>query len=126
MTQLEAGAVGAGPSTLDEFVHTPARLAILSLLAPADWVTFAFLRETIATSDSALSKQLRALEEAGYVESFKDHSARRSTSVRLTAYGRRAFESYLDALEQLVARARGGVADGAGRGSALAGVILGE
>jgi DNA-binding MarR family transcriptional regulator len=107
VTFLEAGAVAPTPGALDEFVHTPARLAILSLLAPADWVTFAFLRETIATSDSALSKQLRALEEAGYVESFKDHSARRSTSVRLTAYGRKAFEAYLDALEQLVKRARG-------------------
>ncbi|WP_375430910.1 transcriptional regulator [uncultured Friedmanniella sp.] len=107
MTQLGTGSVAPGTGGLDEFVHTPARLAILSLLAPADWVAFSFLRETIATSDSALSKQLRALEEAGYVESFKDRSARRSTSVRLTAHGRSAFETYLDALEQLVARARG-------------------
>jgi DNA-binding MarR family transcriptional regulator len=92
---------------LDEFVHTPARLSILSLLAPADWVAFSFLRDAIATTDSALSKQLKTLEEAGYVESFKDRSARRSTSVRLTEPGRAAFEAYLRALEQLVARSRG-------------------
>ena len=93
--------------TLDEFVHTPARLSILSLLAPAEWVLFAFLRDTIGTSDSALSKQLSALEDAGYVESHKDRAARRRTSVRLTDEGRTAFEAYLADLESLVARARG-------------------
>jgi len=93
--------------SLDEFVHTPARLSILSLLAPADWVAFSFLRDAIATTDSALSKQLKTLEEAGYIEAFKDRSARRSTSVRMTEPGRAAFEAYLGALEQLVARSRG-------------------
>ena len=95
-----------GVEGLDEFLHTPARLSILSLLAPAEWVLFSFLRDTIPTSDSALSKQLRALETAGYVEIRKAH-APRSTSVRLTASGRSAFEAYLANLEQLVARARG-------------------
>lgn len=99
------GPVAAG--AIDEFVHTPARLSILSLLAPAEWVLFSFLRESIGTSDSALSKQISALEAAGYVESRKDRAARRSTSVRMTEEGRDAFESYLATLEALVARARG-------------------
>lgn len=105
---------GGGPTdpvavgALDEFVHTPARLSILSLLAPAEWVLFAFLRESIGTSDSALSKQISALETAGFVESHKDRAARRSTSVRLTPHGRDAFEAYLANLEAIVARARGG------------------
>lgn len=97
----------AALESLDEFVHTPARLSILSLLAPADWVLFSFLRDTIDTSDSALSKQLSALEDAGYVESKKDRAARRRTSVRLTEQGRTAFDEYLVNLESLVARARG-------------------
>ena len=92
---------------LDDFLHTPARLSVLSLLAPAEWVTFAFLRDSIGTSDSALSKQLSALESAGYVEVRKDRSATRSTSARLTPTGRSAFDAYLDDLEELVARARG-------------------
>lgn len=95
------------PATLDPFLHTPARLAILSLLAPAEWVRFSFLREAIGTSDSALSKQLTALENAGHVESRKERGARRSTSVQLTATGRVAFDAYLDTLESLVARSRG-------------------
>jgi len=96
-----------GIDPLDEFVHTPARLSILSLLAPAEWVLFSFLRDAIDTSDSALSKQLSALEDAGYIESRKDRAARRRTSVRLTDEGRRRFDAYLANLEALVARARG-------------------
>ena len=63
----------------------PARLSILSLLAPADWVLFSFLRDTIGTSDSALSKQLSALEDAGYVELHKDRAARRRGGESRTA-----------------------------------------
>ena len=98
-------------AAIDEFLHTPARLNICSLLAPADWVTFTFLRDTIGTSDSALSKQITALEQVGYVEVRKERSlqaARRQTSVRLTDAGRAAFDAYLATLELLVARARGG------------------
>ncbi|ABS05528.1 transcriptional regulator [Kineococcus radiotolerans] len=101
---------GAGGAAIDEFLHTPARLNICSLLAPADWVTFSFLRDTIGTSDSALSKQVAALEQVGYVEVRKERAVqalRRQTSVRLTAAGRDAFEAYLATLELLVARARG-------------------
>lgn len=96
----------AGVADLDPFIHAPARLRILALLAPARWVTFAYLRETIGTSESALSKQLSALESAGYVESRKDRASSRSTQVNLTDGGRDAFEAYLRTLEQIVARAR--------------------
>lgn len=97
----------APPGALDGFLHTPARLSIMSLLAPAQWVRFSFLRESIGTSDSALSKQLSALENAGYLETRKERGSGRGTSVRLSRAGRTAFEEYLNALEQLVARSRG-------------------
>ncbi|GAB3457338.1 transcriptional regulator [Kineococcus endophyticus] len=110
MTTAPDAQPGADPAAIDEFLHTPARLSICSLLAPAEWVTFSFLRDTIGTSDSALSKQVAALEQAGYVEVRKERAVaalRRQTSVRLTAVGREAFEAYLATLERLVARARG-------------------
>lgn len=94
-------------SSLDEFLHTPARLNICSLLAPADWVSFAFLKENIGASDSALSKHVAALEHAGYVELRKEHGLKRQTSARLTTAGRDAFDAYLTHLEGLLARARG-------------------
>lgn len=92
----------------DEFLHVPARLSIVALLAPADRVDFGFLRDTIGTSDSALSKHLSALAGAGYVSLHKsrDQGVRR-TYVTLTAEGRRAFQRHAAALERIVATARG-------------------
>ena len=92
----------------DEFLHVPARLSILALLAPATWVDFGFLRDTIGTSDSALSKHLSALAEAGYVTVRKDQQGRaRRTSVQLTSQGQHAFQQHAVALEHIVAAARG-------------------
>ena len=90
----------------DEFLHVPARLSILALLAPADRVDFGFLRDTIGTSDSALSKHLSALAGAGYVSLRKsrDQGVRR-THVTLTPQGRQAFQRHAIALERIVATA---------------------
>ncbi|GAA2417747.1 winged helix-turn-helix domain-containing protein [Nonomuraea africana] len=91
----------------DEFLHVPARLSIVALLAPADWVDFGFLRDTIGTSDSALSKQVSALASAGYVEVRKGQDKRaRRTYVRLTPEGRQALQRHAAALERIVALAR--------------------
>ena len=90
----------------DEFLHVPARLSILALLAPADWVEFGFLRDTIATSDSALSKQVSALANAGYVSVRKSRDmGTRRTYVQLTAQGRQAFQRHAAALSRIVAAA---------------------
>ncbi|MCP2341688.1 winged helix-turn-helix domain-containing protein [Actinomadura rupiterrae] len=90
----------------DEFLHVPARLSIVALLAPATWVEFAFLRDTIGTSDSALSKQLSALAEAGYIEIRKSRAPKRRTDVRLTPRGRTAFQRHAAVLERIAAAAR--------------------
>ncbi|GAA3472813.1 winged helix-turn-helix domain-containing protein [Nonomuraea roseola] len=91
----------------DEFLHVPARLSIVALLAPADWVDFGFLRDTIGTSDSALSKQVSALASAGYVAVRKGQDKRaRRTYVQLTPTGRHAFQRHAAALERIVAVAR--------------------
>jgi DNA-binding MarR family transcriptional regulator len=90
----------------DELIHPSTRLSIVSLLAGADWVEFAFLRDEIDLSDSALSKQLATLEETGYVEierPLRDH--RRRVRARLTAVGREAFQGHVAALRAIVAHA---------------------
>ncbi|MFI6909840.1 winged helix-turn-helix domain-containing protein [Nonomuraea sp. NPDC050394] len=91
----------------DDFLHVPARLSVLALLAPAEWVDFAFLRDTVGTSDSALSKQVSALAGAGYVEVHKGQESRaRRTHVRLTPQGRQAFQRHAAALQRIVAAAQ--------------------
>ena len=54
--------------------------------------------------DSALSKQLATLEEAGYIEIRRIFVGKRPrTSARLTPTRRSAFEQHVAALQQLVA-----------------------
>lgn len=91
----------------NEFLHVPARLSIMALLSPADWVEFGFLRDSIDTSDSALSKQITALSEAGYVTVHKSRAPTgRRMLVRLTPEGRQAFQRHATALERITATAR--------------------
>ena len=59
----------------DELIHAPTRLSIVSLLAATEWADFKFIRDSIGLSDSALSKQLTTLEDAGYVKSARVSSA---------------------------------------------------
>ncbi|GAB3149269.1 transcriptional regulator [Micromonospora sonneratiae] len=89
----------------DELIHAPTRLSIVSLLAATEWAEFKFVRDTVGLSDSALSKQLTTLEEAGYVEIRKAFIGKRPrTSVKLTRTGRNAFSGHVAALQQIVAR----------------------
>ena len=53
------------PARFDELIHQRARLSLMSLLAASDWAEFSFIRDALELSDSALSKHLSALEEAG-------------------------------------------------------------
>lgn len=90
----------------DELIHPSTRLSIVAMLAAADWVEFAFLREQLGLSDSALSKQLSTLEEHGYLRTERpvsDH--RRRLRARLTRTGRSAFHGHVAALRAIVDRA---------------------
>jgi DNA-binding transcriptional ArsR family regulator len=89
----------------DELIHAPTRLSIVSLLAATEWADFKFLRESVGLSDSALSKQLTTLEDAGYVEIRKSFVGKRPrTSARLTRRGHQAFAGHVAALQEIVAR----------------------
>jgi DNA-binding transcriptional ArsR family regulator len=99
---------GSGPMSaarFDELIHAPTRLAIVSLLAASEWADFKFIRDSAGLFDSALSKQLTILEEAGYIEIRKSFVGKRPrTSDRLTRAGRAAFELHVAALQEIVVR----------------------
>jgi DNA-binding MarR family transcriptional regulator len=89
----------------DELIHAPTRLSIVSLLAASEWADFRFIRDSVGLSDSALSKQLATLEQAGYVEIGRGFVGKRPrTSARLTPAGRVAFEQHVAALQEMVVR----------------------
>ena len=92
----------------DELIHPSTRLSLVALLAAADWVDFAFLRDQLNLSDSALSKQLSTLEEAGYIAIERQVSERRRrVRARLTPAGRAAFEGHVAALREILELAPG-------------------
>ena len=87
----------------DELIHPSTRLSVVALLAAADWAEFAFLRDKLGLSDSALSKQLSTLEEAGYVQIERPlRDRRRRVRARLTAPGAAAFQGHVAALREIV------------------------
>ncbi|MET7293721.1 transcriptional regulator [Streptomyces griseoloalbus] len=91
------------PSGFDELIHPATRLSVVALLATTEWADFAFIRDSLSLSDSALSKQLHTLEEAGYLDIHKEGGGRkRRTRVRLTDRGRTAFEGHVAALRKIV------------------------
>ncbi|MBK8717674.1 MAG: transcriptional regulator [Deltaproteobacteria bacterium] len=86
----------------DAVLHPPARLQACAVMATADEVEFATLRDALEVSDSVLSKHLRALDDAGYVRLRKATSdGRVRTWAAFTAKGRRAFEAHVLELQRL-------------------------
>ena len=87
----------------DELIHPSTRLSIVALLAQADWIEFAFVRDHLKLSDSALSKQFTTLEEAGYISIDRPVAdKRRRVRVRLTPAGRKAFDGHVAALREVL------------------------
>jgi DNA-binding MarR family transcriptional regulator len=93
----------SAPPGFDELIHPPTRLGLVALLAATQWAEFSFLRESLALTDSALSKQVSTLAEVGYAEVRKEGAGRRRrTLVALTPRGRTAFDGHVEALRRLV------------------------
>lgn len=91
----------------DRLIHQRTRLAIVSMLAVNEALTFNQLKEMLDTTDGNLSVHARKLEEGGYVgckKSFRGRVPR--TEYRITARGRQALERYLDHMESLIQAVR--------------------
>ncbi len=87
----------------DELIHPSTRLSLVATLAAADWAEFAFLKDRLSLSDSALSKQLSILEDAGYVMTERRlDGSRRKVHARLTNSGREALDGHVAALQAIV------------------------
>ena len=93
-----------GGGRFDDLIHPATRLSVVALLAAADWAEFAFIRDQLGLSDSALSKQLGTLEEAGYLTIERPVSERRRrVRARLTPLGRERYAGHVAALQEIIA-----------------------
>lgn len=90
----------------DEVVHAPNRLQICAMLAAVEALDFTTVREALSISDSVLSKQVKILADAGYVQISKTrHGSRTRTWLSLTDAGRVALEGHLAELRRIAALA---------------------
>ncbi len=94
---------GAHPRhALAPLLTSPVRLSVVAALVPLDKADFAFVRDLVEVSDSVLSKQVAALEEAGWVAVTKGRVERRArTWLALTAEGRAVYGRHLAALRAI-------------------------
>lgn len=98
------GLPGDGEMYLDETIHQPTRLGIMSLLVSLEYrdrLAYGFVQKHLGLTPGNLTTHLRKLEDAGYVTTTKEfHGAKPRTWVEATAAGHNAFATYLQSLEQ--------------------------
>jgi DNA-binding MarR family transcriptional regulator len=88
---------------IDEILTSPIRLSIIAALSRAAEIEFRALRDRIEISDSALSKQISQLENAGYVEVRKGYFGKRPrTWLSISDEGRVALKRHVAALHAIV------------------------
>jgi len=87
----------------DPLLHQAIRSKLVSLLIANDELPFKALKESLGVTDGNLSTHLSKLEKEGYVRIEKIFEGKRpKTVVYITATGRKAFESYIEALKQFI------------------------
>lgn len=93
-----------GAIDLDEIIHQPARLQIMSLLVSLDErdrLAYGFVQKQLGLTPGNLTTHLRKLENADYVATTKEfHGAKPRTWIEATVTGRKAFAAYLVNLER--------------------------
>ncbi len=97
----------SGAASDERLIHQRTRLAIVSMLAVNESLTFNELKEMLGATDGNLSVHARKLEEAGYIDCTKSFDGRvPRTEYRITDNGRRQLERYLDHMESLIQAVR--------------------
>lgn len=85
---------------LDPILHSPLRLAVVSLLISVREAEFTFLKEKTEATAGNLSVQISKLKEAGYIEvakQFRDNYPQ--TICKITPEGVKAFDQYVKNLQ---------------------------
>jgi DNA-binding HxlR family transcriptional regulator len=88
---------------LDRVIHERGRLAIMSVLAATESLSFKELKSHLGMTDGNLSVHMRTLEDSGYVAVEKSFVNRKPlTEYSLTPEGREAFQAYIQTLAEIV------------------------
>jgi DNA-binding MarR family transcriptional regulator len=87
----------------DSLIHAPNRLMICALLALLSEMEFALIQEHLEVSGSVLSKHIKALSDAEYMQVKKaTTNGRQRTWLSLTNKGYEAYNAHVKALKEIV------------------------
>ena len=91
---------------LDNIIHQPVRLQIMSSLVILDkdeQVNFSYLKKMLKLTDGNLGAHLNKLEEAGYIKLEKTFVAKKPcTFIGPTGKGYDAFNEHITALKEII------------------------
>ena len=88
---------------LDPVIHPTHRLRICAMLAAGTTLELSVIKDNLDLSPSALSKQVAALVDAGYVKQERLGSDSRRVWLSMTRQGTRAYRGHVAALQKIVA-----------------------
>ena len=105
-----------GDLDLDETIHQPTRLRIMTLLVSVpeeDRLAYGFIQQTLGLTGGNQTIHLRKLEAAGFLAITKEfEGAKPRTWLQATRAGRKAYTEYLSSLEKALGlRVHGRVQD---------------
>jgi DNA-binding MarR family transcriptional regulator len=90
-------------ANIDQVIHAPARLMVLTYLYVVESADFVYLMRLTGLTWGNLSTHLTKLEEAGYIEMLKEFQGKKPhTIIRLTERGRAAFRDYKKSMAQVL------------------------
>lgn len=90
-------------ANIDQIIHAPARLMVLTYLYVVESADYVFLMRLTGLTWGNLATHLNKLEEAGYIEVQKTFNGKKPQSIlRLTEAGRTAFRAYKKSLKQVL------------------------
>jgi len=88
---------------IDQIIHAPARLMVLTYLYVVESADYVFLMRLTGLTWGNLATHLNKLEEAGYVDIQKTFDGKKPKSIlRLTEQGRDAFRAYKKSMQQVL------------------------
>jgi len=88
---------------IDQIIHAPARLMVLTYLYVVESADYVFLMRLTGLTWGNLATHLNKLEEAGYVNIQKTFDGKKPKSIlRMTEQGRDAFRAYKKNMQQVL------------------------
>jgi DNA-binding MarR family transcriptional regulator len=88
---------------IDQIIHAPARLMVLTYLYVVESADYIFLKQMTGLTWGNLSTHLAKLEEAGYISIEKTFKGKKPhTTISLTNAGRTAFRAYKQSMQQVL------------------------